>query len=92
VRSVNFGNQESRRRIAASSKVGEQGVIGKLTYWNHEKGFGFIARDQRRENNVFIHAVALPENTVPAVGDNIEFEIQVSDDGRKRAANASIVA
>jgi cold shock CspA family protein len=67
-------------------------VRGRLVYWSHERGFGFIARDDRKENNVFIHAVAFPENTLPQLGDQIEFEIQMSyRDGRERAANASIV-
>jgi cold shock CspA family protein len=67
-------------------------VIGKLKYWNEDRGFGFIARDNQKENNVFVHARAFGENTRPQIGDDIEFEIQVADgDGRERAANARIV-
>ena len=93
LRAVNFGNQLSRRRIASSANITERkSVIGKLVYWNHEKGFGFIARDDRKENNLFVHAVAFPDNTVPELGDMIQCDIQAdARDGRERAANASIV-
>lgn len=65
---------------------------GRLRYWNAAKGFGFIERSDRREENLFIHAVAFGENVMPEVGDIIECDVQTNDrDGRERAANARIV-
>jgi CspA family cold shock protein len=68
-------------------------ITGRICYWNPEKGYGFIRPDDYgARSDVFVHAVALDE-TIPTVGDAIEFEVQLEDrTGRMRAVNARIIA
>lgn len=37
-------------------------IKGRLRYWNAAKAFGFIERSDRREENLFIHIMALGGN------------------------------
>jgi cold shock CspA family protein len=67
-------------------------VKGRLVYWNHDRGFGFIARDRIKDNNVFVLAVAFINGEIPKIGDFVEFDVQADRaSGRERAANAVIV-
>ncbi len=63
---------------------------GRLVRWNDDKGFGFIEVPGRKKD-VFLHISALegmPRR--PAEGDRIQFSLQVANDGRLRAIDASI--
>jgi len=64
---------------------------GLLVRWNDDKGFGFIKVPDRKKD-VFLHVSALegmPRR--PVEGDRIQFFLQIADDKRLRATNASIV-
>lgn len=58
---------------------------GALVKWNDERGFGFIALEQSREE-IFVHVSAFPRDGVrPRIGETVSFTVIATDDGRKRA-------
>lgn len=63
---------------------------GRLKRWNDDKGFGFIeAENGKRE--IFIHISALKRmSRRPDVGDMINYQIHIDNDGKSRAVNAKI--
>jgi cold shock CspA family protein len=63
---------------------------GRLKRWIDDKGFGFIeAENGKRE--IFIHISALKRmSRRPAVGDMINYQIHIDNDGKNRAVNAKI--
>jgi len=63
--------------------------IGKVVFWNSERGFGFIAVDDVKANNVFVHVRALREtgHVDPKIGDAFTFEVRAARDGKPEACN-----
>lgn len=60
-------------------------IRGTLTKWDDDRGFGFVALPQSREE-IFVHISAFPKDGVrPRVGEKISFEVRSGPDGRKRA-------
>jgi len=60
-------------------------IHGTVVRWNDDRGFGFVALPQSREE-VFVHISAFPRDGVrPRVGETVSFEIGRAPDGRKRA-------
>ena len=60
-------------------------IHGTLIKWNDDRGFGFVALPQSREE-IFVHISAFPRDGVrPRIGENISFEVSSGPDGRKRA-------
>ena len=58
---------------------------GTLIRWNDDRGFGFLALSQSREE-IFVHISAFPKDGErPRVGETVSFEIRTAPDGRKRA-------
>ena len=67
-------------------------VNGTNKFYNHARGFGFIAPDNG-DKDVFVHASALEQSGVPSVneGDALSFEIVDDTRGRgKQAANLQL--
>jgi cold shock protein len=64
---------------------------GTVKFFNHARGFGFIAPDNG-EKDVFVHASALERSGVTSLneGDKVSFEIE--DDKRGRGKQAANVA
>lgn len=66
-------------------------VRGKVTKWNDEKGFGFIAPSSG-ENQVFVHIKALPRSVRrPQVGADVTYEAVMDSQGRIRAENVKLL-
>jgi len=64
-----------------------QKMQGRVKFWNSERGFGFIARDDEN-GDVFCHVRDLPEGMDElAVGDLVSFELVHGRDGRLAAKN-----
>lgn len=64
---------------------------GVLVRWNDEKGFGFIQPEKNAAQDVFIHISVLKKMArKPIVGDSILFQIEVQNDGKRKAVIASI--
>jgi len=62
---------------------------GKLQKWNDDRGFGFITPLHGGEA-VFVHISAFPpDGQRPKVGDQLTFEVEPADNGKKRAVNIS---
>jgi cold shock CspA family protein len=58
---------------------------GKITRWNDERGFGFIA-PAGATSDVFVHISSFPrDGTRPQVGELISFMVETGPDGRQRA-------
>lgn len=64
---------------------------GVLVRWNDEKGFGFIQPDKNTNQDVFIHISVLKKMArKPKVGDSILYQMEVQNDGKRKAVIASI--
>ena len=58
---------------------------GKLTKWNTDRGFGFVAADQGGQE-LFVHVSAFPrDGRSPVIGESLSFELELDKEGRKRA-------
>jgi cold shock CspA family protein len=58
---------------------------GKLTKWNSERGFGFIAASDSGQD-VFVHISAFPrDGSQPVVDELLSFEVEPDGKGKKRA-------
>ncbi|MEG6510203.1 cold-shock protein [Methyloligella sp. 2.7D] len=67
-------------------------VNGTVKFFNHTRGFGFIAPDDGGKD-VFVHASALERSGIPPLneGDKVSFEIEDDRRGRgKQAANLQL--
>ena len=63
---------------------------GKITSWNDEKGYGFIAPIDGGAQ-IFIHIKALRDNNRrPTAGDVVTYSIATDKQGRFRADNAAL--
>jgi cold shock protein len=62
-------------------------LLGTVKWFNHDKGFGFIVRDDGGED-VFVHARAIEAGglPLPAQGDRLSFEIESDPRGRGKRA------
>ena len=66
---------------------------GKIAFYNHNRGFGFIAPD-RGGKDVFVHVrtleqAGIDESTI-AEGDRLEYEIIADRDGKLQATRVSL--
>lgn len=62
-------------------------IEGTLAKWNDDRGFGFIAPSQGGPE-VFVHISAFPRDSQrPKLGERLTFEIEIDQDGKKRAKN-----
>lgn len=59
---------------------------GTVKFFNHSKGFGFIAGED--SSDYFVHITGLTEGTELADNDAVEFEVEEGDRGSK-AVNVS---
>jgi uncharacterized membrane protein YsdA (DUF1294 family)/cold shock CspA family protein len=60
-------------------------VVGTLTSWNDDRGFGFVTTDIG-DRRVFVHISAFPRSSGrPVLGEPVSFEIETASDGRSVA-------
>jgi len=63
---------------------------GFLKTWKDDRGFGFI-KPEDGSDDIFIHISALKGSTRrPHRGDTVFYQVEHSDDGKSKAANARI--
>jgi len=70
-----------------------QKMQGRVKFWNSERGFGFIARDDAH-GDVFCHVRDLPEDMDElTVGMTVEFEASASQrrPGSFEAKNVKVI-
>jgi len=60
---------------------GDKQMKGTVKWYNSYKGYGFISVEDG--NDVFVHRSALPMGTDLYEEDEVEFEIEDSDRGKK---------
>ena len=59
--------------------------LGKVSEWNDDRGFGFIA-PKRGGADLFVHISALPrDGTRPTVGETVTYELGRGRDGKPQA-------
>ena len=80
-----------RLSVSASKKVVSI-LRGKVKWFNNQKGYGFITRDDG-SGDVFVHYSSVSGDGFKSLGegDSVEFEVVDSDKGPK-AANVSKVS
>jgi len=67
-------------------------VNGTVKFFNHARGFGFIAPSEGGKD-VFVHASAFERSGVPSIddGDTVSFEVENDPRGRgTRATNLQV--
>ncbi len=77
------------QRSTGSGGRGSRPVGGSVSWFNAEKGFGFLAPDSG-EPDVFVHASTLQNADALDEGQRVEFEIDQGDRGAK-ALNVRVV-
>lgn len=58
---------------------------GKVKWFDEDKGYGFIAREDESEEDVFLHFSELNQQGFKTVeeGDELEFEVEMGPKGPK---------
>ncbi|CAA3026070.1 glycine-rich 2-like [Olea europaea subsp. europaea] len=76
--------------MADESDNGGGVKTGIVKWFNDQKGFGFITPDDGSED-LFVHQSAVKTEGFRSLGDgeNVEFEVEYSSDGRAKAANVT---
>jgi CspA family cold shock protein len=67
---------------------------GRVARWKHERGFGFITRDDDRRD-IFVHVSVLQKAGLAAVlaaGDRVSFDCDVDAAGRLRCSRIALDA
>ena len=76
-------------KVAAPSRelTGEK-AVGTVKFFNAMKGFGFITRDDGKED-AFVHISAVERSGLPGIneGDRFEFDLEVDRRGKYSAVN-----
>ena len=62
-------------------------ITGNLKSWNADRGFGFIT-PLNGGQDIFVHISDYPKRSgPPKVGEMLNFEVALSNDGKKKAIN-----
>merc|ERR1719189_3294457 len=76
--------------MAQQNQGKSQRAKGVCKRFNNEKGFGFIACDDG-SGDVFVHQTEVYADGYRSLaeGEPLEFDIQIQDDGRRKAINVT---
>jgi cold shock CspA family protein len=91
------GPQATEIHVLPEGAVGVNGLAGKsysgvIKSFNSEKGWGFVAGDEIQEvfgKDIFINKREL-QGVIPDVGEEVNFTVEVDNDGQAQAKNVSI--
>ena len=74
----------------AESNNKAQRAKGIVKRFNNEKGFGFITCDDG-SGDVFVHQTEIYCDGFRSLaeGESVEFDVQIQDDGRRKAVNVT---
>lgn len=77
---------DSSLTVRVLTKVGDIRVRGRVKWFNDQKGYGFIAKEDG-SGDVFVHFSSIHGDGFKtlAEGDTVEFEVIDSDKGPKAA-------
>ena len=64
--------------------------IGKVKFFNRDKGFGFIAPDDGSKD-VFVHVSSVQSAGVPFLRDGMTLSFETQDDPRGRGQQAMLL-
>ena len=77
--------RQENREILASN------CMGTVKFWDNEKGYGFIARDEENEDDCFVHITDVYGDVLQK-GDRVEFDITHGRDRKRyKAINVQVV-
>ncbi len=79
-------------RAAPSRELTGEKAVGTVKFFNAMKGFGFITRDDGKED-AFVHISAVERSGLPGIqeGDRFEFDLEVDRRGKHSAVNLAPV-
>ena len=65
---------------------------GTVKWFNKRKGYGFIEPETENEKDVFVHITAVQEAGLRRLDEDqeVSFDIETSEDGRKSAINIKV--
>ena len=60
---------------------------GKVRWFNHDKGFGFIRPFKKNKEDVFVHITDVRDSGYKSLeeGDLVEFKLEEDSNGKERA-------
>ena len=66
---------------------------GKLSFWNDDKGFGFIS-PENGEKDAFVHISAVQRSGLQGLyeGDKVTYELETGRDGKESATNLTLLS
>jgi cold shock CspA family protein len=75
---------------AARATTDKARVSGRVKWFNHHKGFGFITVDNEEEE-VFVHQSNIKSDGFRSLWDEelVEFDLVIGEDGKKKAFNVT---
>jgi|SRR5215211_1874435 len=75
-----FKQEEMQIKVLKQEEIEQQDTTrtGAVSFFNHEKGFGFI-NDQQSGERIFVHAKQLTEQINE--GDKVSFEVEMGPKG-----------
>lgn len=63
---------------------------GRIKFWNSDKGYGFIRRDDG--SDLFCHITAVHDTIEPQTGDACEYETEKGRNGKTQACSVYLKA